>query len=176
MGMTDMRKIKPSGKLKIDRPQPSAHHATTTVSINGWVVPVDKAILELIVLMNTVPGVETLACCQGYPLAQAYVSFMGPGSFEFLATIVSFLARTFAVHGTEVDVGDGTHYWHGLSIQVDEHFCMRWQQQTYPLILAAAREAASTITASVAHSHALLNQRHSGGAEHERALSTTSGQ
>jgi hypothetical protein len=49
----------------------------------------------------------------------------------FLATIVIFLARTFAVHGTEVDVGDGTHYWHGLSIQVDEH-CMRWQQQTYP--------------------------------------------
>jgi hypothetical protein len=66
-------------------------HATTTISIAGKRVAVDTAILPLIRVMNSIPGLVTTNCCQN-----AYVQFKdvsdASASTAFLQQIIAELA------------------------------------------------------------------------------------
>lgn len=79
-------------------------------------------------------------CCQGDDGQQAYASLQGSGSLPFLFAMAEIMARTFAIHGTKVTVGEQM-YAHNFIIEIGEAMVMRWPPLTYPLVLQAAKEA-----------------------------------
>jgi glycerol-3-phosphate acyltransferase PlsY len=100
-------------------------------------VDVDTKIVELVQLLNAIPGVETLNSCQGH-LGPGYVQFQGSKAVAFVQAMAAQMVATFAKQGVTFTVGK-QKYAHSFSIEIDETFCMRWGTRTYPLVLDAVR-------------------------------------
>lgn len=120
-------------------------HETTVFSIGGELVQIDRAILELIEAMNSIDGVETTSCCQGNDGGIGYVEFKGSVAVTFVVAITNEMTKAFAKHGTTVMIDEQEHR-HLFFIEISDAFSMRWGPHTYPLVLAAAREAAKRVS------------------------------
>jgi hypothetical protein len=117
------------------------YHDKVIITVGGQLMAIDEEIVRLIELMNALPGVSTNASCQGDREQQAYASFEGSDAVAFVISIAETMARTFAMHGTKLSVGEQVH-GHNFFIEVGEALVMRWPPHTYPLVLAAAKDAA----------------------------------
>jgi hypothetical protein len=116
------------------------YHDKVIIMVGGRLIAVDEEIVSLIVLMNSLPGVATNACCQGDVGQQAYASLEGSDAFAFAFSIAEILAKTFVTHGIKLRVGEQM-YTHNFTIEVGEALVMRWPPHTYPLVLQVAKHA-----------------------------------
>jgi hypothetical protein len=132
--------IRKAARRKVVRDK-HRYHDQRVITLGGQLAAIDTEIVSLIEVVNTLPGVATNDCCQGDRAQQAYTSVEGPDSFAFLTAIAETMARTFPLHGTKLMVGDQM-YAHNFTVEIGEALVMRWPPHTYPLVLAAAKEAA----------------------------------
>jgi hypothetical protein len=117
------------------------YHDQMIITVGGQLMAIDEEIVRLIELMNSLPAVATNASCQGEFGQQAYASVEGPNTFAFLIAVAEAMARTFAMQGTKLMVGEQICA-HNFTIEIGEAVVMRWSPHTYPLVLAAAKEVA----------------------------------
>jgi hypothetical protein len=132
-------------------------HPTVTLKLrSGESVEIDKGVLDLIRLMNNIPGIETKGSCQGEDPNYGYVQFMPDGSEDKSHASIYFMYHMMRnMHAAWVKHKHATweHEQSTGSEHPDAHrfkfttelgngYVLKWSPYTYPAVLAAARMAA----------------------------------
>ena len=145
-----------SGK-KLREGYVSFGHPTVTLRLaSGESVEVDKGVVELIELMNSIPGIETKGSCQGEDPNYGYVQFM-PGDIEgkahasvyFMYHILKNMHGAWVKHRYvmgEYEKSTGSEhpdaYKFKVTTELGNGYVLKWSPYTYPAVLAAAQKAA----------------------------------
>jgi hypothetical protein len=114
-------------------------HNATVIEIDGELVEVDTRILELVRIMNTIPGLTTTGSCRGGRgprYMPGYVSFKGLRACRFvtgMAKIMAELCGDLQPRGIGNDMPL-------FSTEEGIRPCVRWQPPVYPLVLRAAKQ------------------------------------
>ena len=123
---------------------------------SGESVEIDQGVIELIQLMNSVPGIETKGSCQGEGPNYGYVQFMPDGtegrahaSIYFMYHILRKMHGAWVKHRHvmwEYEQSTGSEhpyaYKFKFTTELGNGYVLKWSPYTYPTVLAAAREAA----------------------------------
>ncbi len=127
---------------------------------SGQTVPIDRGILDLIRLMNTIPGIETRGSCQGEAPNYGYVQFMPAGDEARSHASVYFMYHILRnMHGAwvrhrhamwEHEQSTGAEhpdaYRFKFTTELGNGYVLKWSPYTYPAVLATARQAAEDTT------------------------------
>jgi hypothetical protein len=123
---------------------------------SGTVVEIDEGVIDLIRLINRIPGIETKGSCQGQDPNYGYVQFMPddtPGqahaSIYFMYHMLRNMHSAWARHKQvmwEYETSTGSEhpdaYKFKYTTELGNGYVVKWSPYTYPAVLAAARKAA----------------------------------
>ena len=123
---------------------------------SGESVQIDKGVLDLVRLMNSIPGIETRGSCQGQDTTYGYVQFMPgdtPGkahaSVYFMYHILKNMHGAWVMHTQKMSeykhATNSEHldaYKFKFTTELGNGYVLKWSPYTYPAVLAAARKAA----------------------------------
>jgi hypothetical protein len=123
---------------------------------SGEFVEVDEGVVDLVKLMNSIPGIETKGSCQGHEPNYGYVQFMPDGSEENVHASIYFMYHMMKhMHGVwvmhrhrmaEYEASTGTEhhdaYRFKFTAELGNGYVLKWSPFTYSAVLAAARKAA----------------------------------
>lgn len=140
-------------------------HKTVQVALNGSTVSIDEEIVDLVKVINSIPGIQTLNSCQGDYFG-AYVQFSGDGSkgsntvcTRFLQIMIEAIAPQVRKHSAMEKKYVANNGWrHGtydlyldFQVKLYNEASISWSRNTYPFVLKAAKKAAKQLIA-VKHS------------------------
>jgi hypothetical protein len=143
--------------------RPDAHE-TVQVALRGSTVRIDTEIVDLIKVMNAIPGIKTLNSCQNND-CQGYVQFAADGSKGSNTALIHFaqsMVETMTVESRKHDRMEADyvsengprHGTKGLrlhfEIGIGNETTMRWFPDTYPHVLRAAKKAAKQLSGAEA--------------------------
>lgn len=132
-------------------------HPTVTLKLaSGESVEIDKGVLELIKLMNSIPGIETKGSCQGENPNYGYVQFMPSGiedkahaSIYFMYHMLKNMHGAWVRHRYEMGEYERTTgsehpdaYKFKFTTELGNGYVLKWSPYTYRAVLAAAQKAA----------------------------------
>ena len=132
-------------------------HPTVRLQLNsGEVVEVDQGVVDLIKLMNGIPGIETKGSCQGQEPNYGYVQFMPDGiedkahaSIYFMYHMMKNMHSAWVRHRYEMgefEKSTGMEhpdaYRFKFTTEIGNGYVLKWSPYTYAAVLAAARMAA----------------------------------
>lgn len=132
-------------------------HASVKVKLSsGESVEVDKGIVDLIMLMNSIPGIETKGSCQGEDPNYGYVQFMPDDEEAKAHASIYFVYHMMRnMHGAwvkhkhvmwEHEKSTGTEhpdaYKFKFTSELGNGYVLKWSPYTYPAVLTAAQNAA----------------------------------
>jgi hypothetical protein len=135
----------------------SLGHSTVKLKLDsGEVVAIDKGVIDLIVLMNSIPGIETKGSCQGEDPNYGYVQFMpddtegkAHASVYFMYHILKNMHGSWVKHRHlmgEYERSTGREhpdaYKFKFVTELGNGYVLKWSPYTYPAVLAAAQKAA----------------------------------
>ena len=133
------------------------HPAVQLKLASGESVAVDKGVIDLIHLMNSIPGIATKGSCQGQDATYGYVQFMPddtPGkahaSVYFMYHILKNMHGAWVMHTQrmgEYEHSTGSEhpdaYKFKFTSELGNGYVLKWSPYTYPAVLAAAQKAAA---------------------------------
>lgn len=132
-------------------------HPTVTLKLaSGESVEVDEGVVELVTLMNRIPGIETKGSCQGQDPNYGYVQFMPDGAEATLHASIYFMYHMMKhMHGAwvmhrhrmaEYEASTGAEHpdvnRFKFTAELGNGYVLKWSPYTYSAVLAAARLAA----------------------------------
>lgn len=127
-------------------------HPSVLVKLDSGVsVEVDEGVVELIKVMNRIPGIETKGSCQGEEPNYGYVQFMPDESEGQAHASIYFMYHMLRkMHGAwvkwEYERSTGAEhrdaYRFKFTSELGNGYVLKWSPHIYPAVLAAAREAA----------------------------------
>ncbi|WP_263385158.1 hypothetical protein [Granulicella arctica] len=132
-------------------------HPSVTLKLpSGQFVEIDEGVLDLIKLMNTIPGIETKGSCQGQDATYGYVQFMpddtsgkAHASVYFMYHILKNMHGAWVMHrhrmGEHQQSTGSEHpdaYKFKFTTELGNGYVLKWSPYTYPAVLAAAHKAA----------------------------------
>ena len=123
---------------------------------SGESVEIDQGVIDLIRLMNSIPGIETKGSCQGEGPNYGYVQFMpdetkgkAHASVYFMYHILKNMHGAWVKHRHvmgEYEQSTGLEhpdaYKFKFTTELGNGYVLKWSPYTYPAVLAAARKAA----------------------------------
>lgn len=112
-------------------------HEEVSIVVHGQSVAVDKGVSDLVVLLNSLPGIETYTSCQGGEAKlkgkkmdpKGFVGFRGTSVPELVSKLAFEIARQEESGETELVIDAGR----GL---------LRWNQRDYQQVLSMVKLAA----------------------------------
>jgi hypothetical protein len=145
-----------SGKTIRDGYVSFGHPSVMLKLDSGESVEIDKGVIDLIKLMNSIPGIETKGSCQGEDPNYGYVQFMPDGtegkahaSVYFMYHILKNMHGAWVMHRHvmgEYEESTGSEhpdaYKFKFTTELGNGYVLKWSPYTYPAVLAAARKAA----------------------------------
>ncbi len=132
-------------------------HASVMLKLpSGQSVAIDEGVLDLIQLMNSIPGIETKGSCQGQEPNYGYVQFMpddteghAHASLYFMYHMLQNMHTAWVKHRHamwEHETSTGSEhpdaYKFKFTTELGNGYVLKWSPYTYPAVLAAARKAA----------------------------------
>ena len=135
----------------------SLGHPTVTLRLaSGESVEIDKGVIDLIRLMNSIPGIATKGSCQGEDPNYGYVQFMPDGPEDRMHASIYFLHHMMRLMHTawvkhryvmeEHEKATGSEhpdaYKFKFTTELGNGYVMKWSPYTYPAVLATAGKAA----------------------------------
>ena len=132
-------------------------HPSVVLKLNsGESVEIDKGVIDLVKLMNSIPGIETKGSCQGEDPNYGYVQFMPSGNEDKMHASVYFMYHILKnMHGAWVKhryvmaehekLTGSEHpdaYRFKFTTELGNGYVLKWSTYTYPAVLAAAQQAA----------------------------------
>lgn len=132
-------------------------HPTVPLKLaSGESVEIDQGVVELITLINSIPGIATRGSCQGEEPNYGYVQFMpdeieakAHASIYFMYHILKNMHAAWITHkhamwehaqSTGSEHPDA--YRFKFTTELGNGYVLKWSPYTYPAVLAAARQAA----------------------------------
>jgi hypothetical protein len=123
---------------------------------SGESVEIDKGVIDLIKLMNSIPGIETKGSCQGEEPNYGYVQFMPSdakgkvhASIYFMYHMMRNMHAAWVMHTHKMgEYKESTGSEHPeahkfkFTTELGNGYVLKWSPYTYPAVLAAARKAA----------------------------------
>jgi hypothetical protein len=145
-----------SGKTLRDGYVSFGHPSVMLKLASGESVEIDKGVIDLIKLMNSIPGIETKGSCQGQDPNYGYVQFMpddtegkAHASIYFMYHILKNMHAAWVKHRHvmwEYEQSTGSEhpdaYKFKFTTELGNGYVLKWSPYTYPAVLAAARKAA----------------------------------
>ena len=127
---------------------------------SGQSVEVDKGVVDLVKLMNTIPGIETKGSCQGQDSTYGYVQFMpddtegkAHASIYFMYHMLRNMhtawvrhRQAIAEHESSTGAEHPDAYKFKFTTELGNGYVLKWSPYTYPAVLAAAKDAAEDTT------------------------------
>lgn len=125
-------------------------HKTTTLTIDGEPCEIDTEIVPLIEVINSIDGVHTFTCCEGYfdgsnPYhPYGYVSINVGNNKKETAQVLRFMTLIFHEVSERWLMRDNVNaeYDFYFRIECGDNFIVRWGEGMYPYVLDAARAVA----------------------------------
>jgi hypothetical protein len=132
-------------------------HPSVTLKLkSGESVQIDKGVIDLIQLINSIPGIETKGSCQGQDPNYGYVQFMPDNneqkvhaSIYFMYHILKNMHSAWVKHRYamgEYEKSTGSEhpdaYKFKFTTELGNGYVLKWSPYTYPAVLAAAHQAA----------------------------------
>lgn len=132
-------------------------HPCVKLKLNsGESVEIDKGVIDLIKLINSIPGIETKGSCQGEDSNYGYVQFMpddtedkAHASIYFMYHILKNMHSAWVKHRyvmAEHEKSTGSEhpdaYKFKFTTELGNGYVLKWSPYTYPAVLAAAQKAA----------------------------------
>ena len=145
-----------SGKTSKDGYIAFGHPSVMLKLDSGQSVAIDEGVIDLIKLMNSVPGIETRGSCQGQEPNYGYVQFM-PDDTEgqahapiyFMYHMLQNMHTAWVKHRQEMweyETSIGSEHPDAnkfkFTTELGNGYVLKWSPYTYPAVLAAARKAA----------------------------------
>lgn len=139
-------------------------HSSVTLKLDsGQLVEIDKGVLDLITLMNSIPGIETKGSCQGQGSTYGYVQFMpddtegkAHASIYFMYHMIRNMHTAWVKHRQQMALHEEAHgsehpdaYKFKFTTELGNGYVLKWSPYTYPAVLSAARMAAEDTTRDV---------------------------
>jgi hypothetical protein len=132
------------------------HPSVVLKLASGESVEIDEGVIDLIKLMNSIPGIATKGSCQGEEPNYGYVQFMPDGTEGRSHASVYFMYHILRnMHGAwvrhthkmgEYEAATGSEhpdaYRFKFTTELGNGYVLKWSPYTYPAVLAAARKAA----------------------------------
>src|SRR6202789_1952941 len=145
-----------SGRTLRDGYVSFGHPSITIKLASGESVEIDKGVIDLIKLMNSIPGIETKGSCQGQDPNYGYVQFMPDGTEDKAHASIYFMYHILRnMHGAwvkhryvmgEHEKSTGSEhpdaYRFKFTTELGNGYVLKWSPYTYPAVLAAAQQAA----------------------------------
>jgi hypothetical protein len=155
MTFKESDQTKPAETLK-DGYVSFGHPSETLTLKSGDSVAIDKGVIELIQLMNSIPGIETKGSCQGEDPNYGYVQFMPDDTAGKAHAPVYFMYHMMRNMHTawvkhrhamwEHQQSTGAEhidaYRFKFTSELGNGYVLKWSPYTYPAVLDAARKAA----------------------------------
>jgi hypothetical protein len=138
---------------------PIPRHKTKTLTINGEQAEIDVEIVPLIELLNSIPGIATFMCCQGWPEDEepAYVMFLDGCNerrvLQLLTGIYRQMNKQWKVYQAEArKLFDRQRSHDGMrsfefTLEMGNGWIMRWCDGMYPDVFEAAKVVAEKMKA-----------------------------
>lgn len=144
------------GKTERDGYVSFGHPVVTLKLASGESVEVDEGVVDLIKLMNSIPGIETKGSCQGQEPNYGYVQFMPDANEDKAHASIYFMYHMMKnMHGAwvmhrykmgEYEKSAGSEhpdaYRFKFTTEIGNGYVLKWSPYTYPTVLAAAQKAA----------------------------------
>lgn len=144
------------GKTARDGYVSFGHPVVTLKLPSGQSVEVDEGVVDLIKLMNSIPGIETKGSCQGQEPNYGYVQFMpdeqedkAHASIYFMYHMMKNMHGAWVMHRYkmgEYEKATGSEhpdaYRFKFTTEIGNGYVLKWSPYTYPAVLAAAQKAA----------------------------------
>jgi hypothetical protein len=135
-------------------------HPTVVLKLaSGDSVEVDKGVLELVKLMNSIPGIVTKGSCQGEEPNYGYVQYMPNGdednvhaSIYFTYHMMKHMHAAWVKHkhvmweheqSTGAEHPDAHKF--KFTSELGNGYVLKWSPYIYPAVLAAARKSAEDL-------------------------------
>jgi len=130
------------------------HPSVTLRMDSGESVEIDEGVIDLIKLMNSIPGIETKGSCQGQDSNYGYVQFMpddtegkAHASVYFMYHILKNMHGAWVMHRHamgEYKESTGSEHpdAYKFTTELGNGYVLKWSPYTYPAVLAAAQKAA----------------------------------
>jgi hypothetical protein len=123
---------------------------------SGETIEIDEGVIDLIKVMNSIPGIETKGSCQGQGPNYGYVQFMpddiegqAHASIYFMYYMLKNMHTAWVKHRHmmwEFEQSTGAEhpdaYKFKFTTELGNGYVLKWSPYTYPAVLAAARKAA----------------------------------
>jgi hypothetical protein len=134
----------------------SLGHPSVTIKIDsGKSIEVDTGVIDLIKLMNSIPGIETKGSCQGDDSNYGYVQFMpddtegkAHASVYFMYHMLKNMHTAWVRHRQmmgEYQKSTGSEhvesYEFKFTTEIGNGYVLKWSPFTYSRVLAAAQKA-----------------------------------
>jgi hypothetical protein len=132
-------------------------HPSVLLKLNsGESVAIDEGVIDLIKLMNSIPGIETKGSCQGQDSTYGYVQFMPEDDEDKAHASIYFMYHMMKnMHGAwvkhrytmgEYERSTGSEhpdaYKFKFTTELGNGYVLKWSTYTYRAVLVAAQEAA----------------------------------
>jgi hypothetical protein len=145
-----------SGKSLSDGYVSFGHPSVTMKLASGESVEIDQGVVDLIQLINSIPGIETRGSCQGEYPNYGYVQFMpddtegkAHASVYFMYNILKNMHTAWVKHRHamwEYEQSTGLEhpdaYRFKFTTELGNGYVLKWSPYTYPAVLTAAQKAA----------------------------------
>jgi len=132
------------------------HPSVTLKLASGESVEVDEGVVDLIKLMNGIPGIVTRGSCQGEDPNYGYVQFApdetkgkAHASIYFMYNMMKNMHAAWVKHRHgmyEYEQSNNSEhpdaYRFKFTTELGNGYVLKWSPYTYPAVLAAARQAA----------------------------------
>ena len=132
------------------------HPAVTLKLASGESVEVDEGVVDLIKLMNSIPGIITRGSCQGEDPNYGYVQFApdetkgkAHASIYFMYHMMRNMHTAWVKHKQAMwqhEQATGSEhpdaYRFKFTTELGNGYVLKWSPYTYPAVLAAARISA----------------------------------
>lgn len=149
-----------SGKTLRDGYVSFGHSSIMLELKSGESVEIDEGIIDLIKLMNGIPGLITRGSCQGQDSNYGYVQFTpdetegkAHASIYFMYHMMRNMHAAWVKHQQmmwEYEQSTGSEhpdaYRFKFTTELGNGYVLKWSPYTYPAVLAAARKAAEETT------------------------------
>ncbi len=137
-------------------------HPTVPLTLaSGEIVEIDQGVIDLVKLMNSIPGIETRGSCQGEDATYGYVQFMpddtegkAHASLYFTYHMLRLMHTAWVRHRhsmAEHEASTGSEhpdaYKFKFTSELGNGYVLKWSPYTYPAVLSAARQAAEDLRA-----------------------------
>lgn len=135
-------------------------HPSVALKLNsGETVEIDEGVIDLVQLMNSIPGIETKGSCQGEDPNYGYVQFMPSGpedrahaSIYFMYHMMRHMHSAWVKHRYlmgEYEKSTGSEhpdaYRFKFTTELGNGYVLKWSPYTYPAVLAAAKQTAEDL-------------------------------